>query len=257
MSALSGQVLKFSLDIHGCHVVEKALDEIQFNQRVLLFEELKPHIITCATSPHGNFVIQKCVERLPANQIHFIIASLHPHAYQMAKHQYGCRVIQRVINYSSWGILSKIFSLVDEFFSAEELQELAFDPYGNYVLQCLFCPDWKSSVRQRFLNLVGENIIKFSCNKYASNVVQNMLRCGNFQEQRLLIQKMLDKSGHAERPLVVMINDKFGNYIVQDAIKVADSSKCEEFMAQLQVEFRRGTVSDNFGKHILHALSHG
>ena len=66
-------MLKCAFHVHGCRVVQQALQTLPIEQQLLLVGELKSHEIACIEDQNANHVIQKCIECLPAERIQFIV----------------------------------------------------------------------------------------------------------------------------------------------------------------------------------------
>ena len=62
MQALRGQVLRHSMDAHGCRLVQRALALADDAGRVEIARELRGHICEVLESPHGNHVLQRIIE---------------------------------------------------------------------------------------------------------------------------------------------------------------------------------------------------
>lgn len=246
---LVGQVLKLSLQMYGCRVVQKALDSVPIEQQVLLIGELKGHVIKCIEDQHGNHVIQKCIERLPTDRIGFIVDSFAGQASRMAKHCYGCRVIQRLIEYCA---SAQISALLDEVLGC--CMELATDQYGNYVVQHVMEHSSRPGDRQQVMNIVRKNILSLSCHKYASNVIEKALQCATPEERSHLVEAITGQQGDPHPPLLVMMRDRFGNYIVQRVIALAQSPQRDLLFWKLREHMPVLKKSNTYGKHIISAL---
>lgn len=246
---LVGQVFKLSHQMYGCRVVQKALDSVPIEQQVLLIGELKGHVLTCIEDQHGNHVIQKCIERLPTDKISFIVESFENQATRMAKHCYGCRVIQRLIEYCS---SQQISPLLDEVL--RNVMELATDQYGNYVVQHVMEHSSRKGDREMILGIARKNINHLSCHKYASNVIEKALSCSNAEERGALIMAIVGDPQDAHPPLLNMMRDRFGNYIVQRAIALALSPTREALLWKLHEQMPQLKKSNTYGKHIISAL---
>jgi len=246
---LVGQVVKLSLQMYGCRVVQKALDSVPIEQQVLLVGELKGHVIKCIEDQHGNHVIQKCIERLPTDRIGFVVDAFLGQTNRMAKHCYGCRVIQRLIEYCNSAQLSPLLDEVLRF-----SLELATDQYGNYVVQHVVEHSSRPSDRQAMMHIVRKNIMSFSCHKYASNVIEKALACGTREERALIIQAIVGESDAARSPLLTMMRDRFGNYIVQRVIGLAQGPQHHALLAKLQEQMPALKKSNTYGKHIISAM---
>ncbi|CAK9018450.1 unnamed protein product [Durusdinium trenchii] len=246
---LVGQVLKLSLQMYGCRVVQKALDSVPIEQQVLLIGELKGHVFKCIEDQHGNHVIQKCIERLPTDRIGFIVDSFLGQAARMAKHCYGCRVIQRLIEYCA---SVQISALLDEVLHC--CMELATDQYGNYVVQHVMEHSSRPGDRQHVMNIIRKNILSLSCHKYASNVIEKALQCATPDERALLVEAICGQPNDPHPPLLVMMRDRFGNYIVQRVIALAQLPQRDMLFAKLREHMPVLKKSNTYGKHIISAM---
>mmetsp|Transcript_90826 Transcript_90826/g.261712 ORF Transcript_90826/g.261712 Transcript_90826/m.261712 type:complete len:735 (+) Transcript_90826:75-2279(+) len=246
---LVGQVLELSLHMYGCRVVQKALDSVPIEQQVLLIGELKGMVLKCIEDQHGNHVIQKCIERLPTDRIGFIVESFLNQTNRMAKHCYGCRVIQRLIEYCA---SAQISPLLDE--TLRYCMELATDQYGNYVVQHVMEHSSRPGDRQMLMQIVRKNILSLSCHKYASNVIEKALSCGTLEERAMLIQAIVGEPGDQHPPLLTMMRDRFGNYIVQRIIALAQGPQREALLWKLHEHMPSLKKQNTYGKHIISAL---
>mmetsp|Transcript_12986 Transcript_12986/g.37396 ORF Transcript_12986/g.37396 Transcript_12986/m.37396 type:complete len:692 (+) Transcript_12986:114-2189(+) len=246
---LVGQVLQLSLHMYGCRVVQKALDSVPIEQQVLLIGELKGNVLACIEDQHGNHVIQKCIERLPTDRIGFIVDSFLGQTNRMAKHCYGCRVIQRLIEYCA---SAQISLLLDE--ALRSCLELATDQYGNYVVQHVMEHSSRPGDRQSLMQIVRKNILSLSCHKYASNVIEKALGCGTLEEKALLIQAIVGEPSDSTPPLLTMMRDRFGNYIVQRVIGLAQGAQRDALFWRLTEHMPALKKSNAYGRHIISAL---
>jgi len=246
---LVGQVLRLSLQMYGCRVVQKALDSVPIEQQVLLVGELKGHVLRCIEDQHGNHVIQKCIERLPTDRISFIVQSFEGQTCRMSKHCYGCRVIQRLIEYCRSAQISPLLEEV-----LRNSMELATDQYGNYVVQHVMEHSSRPGDRQTIMQIVRTNILSLSCHKYASNVIEKALACGTVDERAQLIYAIIGEQGEAHPALLTMMRDRFGNYIVQRVIALAQGPQRDALLWKLHEYMPALKKSNTYGKHIISAL---
>lgn len=246
---LVGQVLKLSLQMYGCRVVQKALDFVPIEQQVLLIGELKGHVLKCVEDQHGNHVIQKCIERLPTDRIGFIVESFSGQVTRMAKHCYGCRVIQRLIEYCA---SQQISTLLEEVL--RNCPDLATDQYGNYVVQHVMEHSSRPGDRQMIMGIVRKGVLALSCHKYASNVIEKALACATVEERGALVTAIVGEPGEAHPPLHTMMRDRFGNYIVQRVIALAQGPQREALLWKLHEQMPILKKSNTYGKHIISAL---
>ena len=99
MQALRGQVLRRSMDAHGCRLVQRALALADDAGRVEIAQELRGHICEVLESPHGNYVLQRIIELMRPSVVSFVLGELTAcmTPQELAKHRYGCRILERII----------------------------------------------------------------------------------------------------------------------------------------------------------------
>lgn len=246
---LVGQMPQLSLHAYGCRVVQKALDSVPVDTQVMLIGGLKGTVLACMEDQHASHVIQKCIELLPTNHIGFIVDALLGQTVRMAKHPYACRVIQRLIEYCS---SAQISLLLDD--TLQYCLELATDQYGNYVVQYVMEHSSRPGDRQTLMQTVRDNILSLSCHKYASNVIEKAVGCGTSEERALLVQAVMGGPDEQNPPLLTMIKDKFGNYIIQRVIGVSQGPHREALFAKLNEHMRTLKKSNLYGRHIIQAM---
>lgn len=244
---MRGDVLKLTQEMYGCRVIQKALVHVPRESQVKLAEELKKHVPVCIRDMHGNFVIQKCIEQMPPDSIQFIIDAVSDDVERWATHTYGCRVIQRLLEHCGADKLEKVLSQI-----LYCIPKLATDLYGNYVVQHMLEHGRKED-KSAILRVMTNDIVKFSTNKQSSNVVEKCFEiCSNgehahalTEDCNALYQGVLTTGG-----LKQMIDDKYGNYIVQRMIEYSKGDDRVRVRDALigQHEALRSTMN---GKHIL------
>jgi len=217
LELLSSDVVALSLDPHGCRVIQAAHEACpSLREQELLTRDLCGHSLVLTQSQHGNHVIQRVIESMPPSQLQFIIEELTPPAVRMARHPYGCRVLQRLLEHAG----SEMGGLVEILLTQH--QELCMDKYGNYVMQHVV-EHGHAQQRQVIVDTFLSKMVFFCNNKYASNVVERALVCVHDSRQ-LLLQAMLNFSGPVEGSVC---DTKYGQYVVGEAIKLADPTTRE------------------------------
>jgi pumilio RNA-binding family len=103
--------------------------------------------------------------------------------------------------------------------------ELCKDQYGNYVVQLMLEKGHRTNDRKAICNCLLGDARLLSIHKYASNVVEKCIEYCEEEDKRLLIEELLgdNNSDSAEEnmSLYKMMDNKYGNYVVQKAIEQA------------------------------------
>jgi len=201
---LEGEMLQLSLQMYGCRVVQKALESLDEDELPRLLREFHHNVLSCIHDQNGNHVIQKCIEVLNhrahkaatlgdvhrANfleeQIDFIIDDVLINTAALSCHPYGCRVLQRILEHCGEQRKTEI---LDEIKKCHK--KLLDDQYGNYVIQHVL-QFGREDDRDSILQIVVESgLLGMSRQKFASNVVEKLLKYGNGNQRRAVVREML------------------------------------------------------------------
>uniref|UniRef100_A0A0A9VZ41 Pumilio 1 n=1 Tax=Lygus hesperus TaxID=30085 RepID=A0A0A9VZ41_LYGHE len=93
---------------------------------------------------------------------------------------------------------------------------IALDPLGNYVVQCTIEYSDRSVAAQIIATYFHDQLLRMSCDKFASNVVEKIIRCcGNVPSvHRLLLDELI----YNPASLQEMACDGYGNFVLQSLI---------------------------------------
>ena len=108
---------------------------------------------------------------------------------------------------------SQLFSII-----FDNIAEFAVDPFANYVVQHMLEIGEKDLVSSAVVRAFRGQVVRLSCNKFASNVMEKCLFHVTPDAQHELIQEMYDADGEV---LYNMLQDSFGNYMIQSSIALA------------------------------------
>jgi len=270
---LTGNMLLLSLQMYGCRVIQKALESLDYDDLCELIREFDSYVLMCIKDQNGNHVMQKCIEVMSlqakdaefmsndiglsssmSQRIQFIVDDVLVNVKSLCCHPYGCRVLQRMLEHC---VESQKAATLDEIQLCHKA--LLDDQYGNYVIQHVL-QYGRESDRDSLLKIIVENdLLKLSRQKFASNVVEKLLKYGNSNQRNAIVREMLKlgyegQDGVGSSVLLLMVRDAYANYVVQTAIDVVPEGKekrmlLEELKAH-EVQLRNYT----FAKHIVAKL---
>lgn len=133
------------------------------------------------------------------------------------------------------------------------------DQYGNYVIQHVL-QYGRHEDRESVMHIVIANgLLQLSKQKFASNVVEKLLKYGTPNQRNILVREMLqvvdDPNTGGSSVVLLMVRDAYANYVVQttlDVVSEGDEKKLllEELNAH-STQLRQYT----FAKHIVTKLS--
>ena len=255
--------------------MQKALEALDEDDLPRLLKEFHHNVLSCIHDQNGNHVIQKCIEVMNnkakraresgddakadffSEQIDFVVDDVLGNTASLSCHPYGCRVLQRILEHC---IESKKTAALDEISKCHKT--LLDDQYGNYVIQHVL-QFGRHEDRESILHIVVENgLLSLSKQKFASNVVEKLLKYGTPEQRKAVVREMLkvrfvvvrsernnkaspmisafftrvqvvdDKTGSA-RPaggrgssvVLLMVRDAYANYVVQTTLDVVPESE--------------------------------
>ena len=234
----------------SCRVVQKALEALDEDDLPRLLKEFHHNVLSCIHDQNGNHVIQKCIEVMSnkikraremgehdravflGEQLDFVVDDVLFNTASLSCHPYGCRVLQRVLEHCVEG---KKIAALDEIRKCHKT--LLDDQYGNYVIQHVL-QFGRESDRESILRIVaGSGLLCLSKQKFASNVVEKLLKYGTDEQRKVVVREMLkvvDDETRATKPagsvsssvVMLMVRDAYANYVVQTTLDVLP--ECEE-----------------------------
>jgi len=190
---------------------DKALQHVLVDQQISMVGELERHVLRCVRDQHGNHVIQKVIELVPFEYIRFIVDAFTGQVPQLAMHPYGCRVVQRLLEFSEEPAKSNILQELHSHSST-----LMADQYGNYVIQNVV-EQGDAQNRDRIFVVVKANLVPFSRQKFASNVVEKCLTYGTEEQRRTIMHLLIARNAQGDTVLPTLIRDSFGNYVIRES----------------------------------------
>ncbi|CCD26125.2 Mpt5p NDAI_0G03480 [Naumovozyma dairenensis CBS 421] len=205
--------LKLATDQFGCRFLQKKLESPAESDivRDLMYEEIKPYFLELILDPFGNYLIQKLCDYLTVDQRTNLIKSIYPNVFQISINQYGTRSLQRIIdtvdNDEQSNIIIEGFS--QKYTSIEQIVTLINDLNGNHVIQkCIF--KFPPSTFDFIIDTITEqnNIVAISTHKHGCCVLQKLLSVCTLDQIFKISVKLIQF-------LPALINDQFGNYIIQ------------------------------------------
>ncbi|KAK6455774.1 armadillo-type protein [Scheffersomyces xylosifermentans] len=219
----SPEFIRIALDPHGTRALQKLVECISTEEESqLIIGSLSPHIVSLSRDLNGNHVVQKCLQKLKPSENQFIFEAASLHCNEIATHRHGCCVLQRCLDHGNAEQRKQLSLKV-----AENATNLSLDPFGNYVVQYVLSRGDDVSI-QIIMNHIKANIVSLSLHKFGSNVIEKSLRINKLTDS--LFEVLLQ---HTDR-FAEMLNDAFGNYVLQTSLDVASPQDLAKLSGALQ-----------------------
>lgn len=202
------------LDAHGCYVVKSFMEKLPLNQLHALISALSVDesllFSMCTHSLHTRRVVQFLIDCV---DIHFLAPILVTRCDEISTTQQGCIVMQRAMDVAKGPVKYSLFSVI-----YQNLLQFAVDPFANYVVQHMLEVGDKEENSVAVHRAFHGHIFELSCNKFASNVIEKCMFHLCPEAQHEILMEMYNVP---EETLHLMIQDSFGNYIIQSSIALA------------------------------------
>lgn len=219
-------------DQEGSRHIQGLIDQWDKDQISFFFEQIIGSSLDLSTNLFGNYVIQKIIPSLNEEQSFNLILQFFGHIYELSLHVYGCRVIQKLIDH-----MDEIKSIIAELEC--KIGDLIASPNGNHVVQKCIDKD----IDKGFLLREFENdCIKLSQQRYGCRVLQRLFEvCTEEETWNIYLQiiKCID----------VLINDKYGNYVIQHLIE--SSSKLRNQIFDYIISNSFALSKDKFSSNVV------
>ncbi|KAJ7685234.1 armadillo-type protein [Mycena polygramma] len=246
-STMEDHVFYLSSNLYGCRVVQKAIESILPDQQASFVRELEPYILRCVKDSNGNHVIQKIIERVSPDRLGFV-STFIGHVSELASHPFGCRVLQRCLQHLPD---AQKRPLLDELL-LNHTAPLMQDQFGNYVIQFIL-EHGRTEDKALIVAQLRGRLLFMARHKFASNVCEKALVHADPDSRRHLIDEIMAPPSKPDgpTPIVTMMKDQYGNYVLQRALGVAEGDQKEALINTIRpqlMNMRR--YSTAYSKHL-------
>lgn len=213
-SELSSHFGDLLLDTNGCYVVRALLEPMPYAQFSSTVQKLAADeqflVSLCTQSLHSRRMVQFMLDRLQPCDVSCFAKLMMKRCRDIAMTQQGCISMQRTLDRCEDVQRKELFAVI-----ALYCVEFAMDPFANYVVQYML-ETGKMSV-ELYYAFAG-SIAILCCNKFSSNVIEKCLYHWTPELQHAVLGEIF---GSTDADLIDLLQDSFGNYIVQSAIALA------------------------------------
>ncbi|KAL7951035.1 putative RNA-binding protein [Trichoderma barbatum] len=222
LESFRGQIYELCKDQHGCRYLQKKLEEREGDQVHMIWLETNQHVIELMTDPFGNYLCQKLLEFCNDDERTVLIQNASKDMVRIALNQHGTRALQKMIEYVSTPQQVHLIIEALRFRVVELIQDLN----GNHVIQkCL--NKLTASDAQFIFDAVGNNCVEVGTHRHGCCVLQRCIDHATGQQKLWLIQRITE---HAR----ILVQDPFGNYVVQYIIDLNEPTFTEPIVASFQ-----------------------
>ena len=248
---IQGSILEMTKHVYGCRVVQKFIEIMDVENQRKILNEIKVSIVECIYDLYGNHVVQKIIEKVPYEEISFIQDYVEDKLKDLCMHAYGCRIIQRILENCPQSCTDPIYGqIIDKY-----VPELSKDQFGNYVIQLILEKGKRKEDKRAICQSLLGDARLLSVHKYASNVVEKCIEFCESEDKELIIKELLGEDNLSDKAeglsLYNMMDNKYGNYVVQKAIEGANSTLRMNFYNKIKSSEIVNSQTSNYIKHVI------
>ncbi|KAH0496415.1 hypothetical protein TgHK011_003776 [Trichoderma gracile] len=222
LTSFEGQIYELCKDQYGCRYLQKKLEEHDSVQVHKIWLETNQHVIELMTDPFGNYLCQKLLELCNDEERTVLIQNASRDMVRIALNQHGTRALQKMIETVS---TPQQVHLIIEALRYRVVQ-LIQDLNGNHVIQkCL--NKLTASDAQFIFDAVGEKCIEVGTHRHGCCVLQRCIDHATGDQKLWLIQ-CITKDAR------ILVQDPFGNYVVQYIIDLHEPTFTEPIVASFE-----------------------
>ncbi|RDW83178.1 putative RNA-binding protein [Coleophoma crateriformis] len=222
LEQLGGEIYALCKDQHGCRYLQKKLEDRIPDQVHMIWLETNQHVIELMTDPFGNYLCQKLLEYCNDEERTVLIENASHDLVRIALNQHGTRALQKMIEFiSTPGQIQTIIAAL-----RFKVVELIQDLNGNHVIQK--CLNKLSSADAQFIfDAVGQNCVDVGTHRHGCCVLQRCIDHASGDQKAWLIRQISNNA-------FVLVQDPFGNYVVQYILDLNEPIFTEPLVAMFQ-----------------------
>lgn len=222
LESFRSQIYDLCKDQHGCRYLQKKLEERNPEQVHMIWLETNQHVIELMTDPFGNYLCQKLLEFCNDDERTVLIQNASQDMVRIALNQHGTRALQKMIEYVNTPQQVHLIIEALRFRVVELIQDLN----GNHVIQK--CLNKLTSLDAQFIfDAVGSNCIEVGTHRHGCCVLQRCIDHASGDQKKWLVSRITE---HAR----VLVQDPFGNYVVQYIIDLNEPTFTEPVVSMFQ-----------------------
>jgi hypothetical protein len=222
LEQLGGEIYALCKDQHGCRYLQKKLEDRNPDEVHMIWLETNQHVIELMTDPFGNYLCQKLLEYCNDEERTVLIENASHELVRIALNQHGTRALQKMIEFINTETQISIIIRALQ----NRVVELIQDLNGNHVIQK--CLNRLTAQQSQFIfDAVGRHCIDVGTHRHGCCVLQRCIDHASGEQKAWLIRQISNNA-------YVLVQDPFGNYVVQYILDLNEPIFTEPLVAMFQ-----------------------
>ena len=225
ISYISENLTEISKDFQGTFCIQALLDEIStFEDEQKILNSIKDSEMEMAFNKNATHVLQKIVLLFPDKHRLYLNEIILNNFIALCLDSNGICLIKIFIKTNT--LVNNKKRINDKV--TNNFIILAESPFGNYGVQYLM-ELWKENELKDIGDKILENIHELSLQQYSSNVVEKAIEIFTNENRENILRKLCFEN----KFFINLINNKFGKFVLNKAIKYMQIDMINEFEMNL------------------------
>jgi len=221
---VGGTIYELCKDQHGCRYLQKQLEGRLPEHVHMIWLETNQHVVELMTDPFGNYLCQKLLEYCNEEERTVLVQNASHNMVHIALNQHGTRALQKMIEFVNTPVQTQI--IIEAL--RHRVVELIQDLNGNHVIQK--CLNKLSPGDAQFIfDAVGTSCVEVGTHRHGCCVLQRCIDHASGDQKLWLIQRITENA-------VTLVQDPFGNYVVQYIIDLNEPLFTEPLVRQFRTK---------------------
>ena len=221
ISYIEEDLIDISKDFQGTFCLQALLDEINsIEEEQKILNRIKNYEMEMAFNKNATHVLQKIVSVFPDIHRLYLNEIILNNFISLCLDSNGICLIKIFIKTNT--LINNKKRIIEKFINNFVI--LAESPFGNYGVQYLM-EIWDENDLKEVKDKILENIHELSLQQFSSNVIEKAIEIFNGENR----EKMLKKLCFEDNFIINLLNNKFGKFVLNKAIKFMQTDMINEF----------------------------
>ncbi|XVE84749.1 hypothetical protein DITRI_Ditri17bG0037600 [Diplodiscus trichospermus] len=235
----SEDIFHASIDRYGSYSIKKMIKAVEKSPLITkVVKALSEKFWQLMINPTGQYVIMECLDVVDSEKNELLYIEAINNCLKLATHERGCASLNSFISRIKGPRRDELLNLI-----CDHAAFLAQDPSGNFVVQCVLGLQNPAIIHKLCSKLKGY-YVKLSMQKGGSHIVEKCLTSSGMD---IVVHELVRSN-----QLVRVAKDRYGNYVVQTAIKETKKTGCPLHECLIgKLEKHLNFLLHGYGRHIL------
>ena len=238
---LSHNFLFVAMNFYGTRVIQKMIDCIQTTYPTMtnLLNLIKKYFTQMVNDINASHIIIKLLDLNKMMITQLIYEMINTNLISISTNKHGCCEIQKILEKDTFAFRESIINNI-----INNCLQLITHQYGNYTIQYIL--QLRNPVYTfHLIRYLVPSFTQLCLQKYSSTVIEKCFELCDEGTKNILYQLIANQN-----IMKALICDKFGNYVIQKAIDVADPNTMRIYLLTVIAPMINEIKKENFGRQL-------